>query len=77
MATDPAALLALLGIGVISFSMSPALIPVARQIVEQVSLRDLQRVVARALRLESAQQIAAHLGTAYPSIVKRSNGRIG
>jgi len=75
MAADPAALLALLGLGLTSFSMSPALIPASRQIVREVSLRDLRHVVARALRLASAQQIAAHLSSAFPAIVKRSNGR--
>ena len=75
MAADPAALVALLGLGVTSFSMSPALIPAARQIVREVSLGDLRRVVARALRLASAQQIAALLWSAYPGIIKRSNGR--
>jgi phosphotransferase system enzyme I (PtsI) len=75
MASDPAALIALLGLGVTSFSMSPALIPAARQIVREVSLSDVRRVVARALRLASAQQIAAHLLSAYPGIIKRSNGR--
>ena len=75
MAADPAALLALLGLGVTSFSMSPALIPAARQIVRDVSLGDVRRVVARALRLASAQQIAAHLYAAYPGVIKRTNGR--
>jgi phosphotransferase system enzyme I (PtsI) len=75
MASDPAALLALLGLGVTSFSMNPLLIPAARQIVRDVSVHDLRRVVARALRLPSAQQIALHLGAAYPEIITRTTGR--
>jgi phosphotransferase system enzyme I (PtsI) len=73
MAGDPAALIALLGLGVTSFSMSPSLIPAAREVVRSVSLGDVRRVVARALRLSSAQQIAAHLWSAYPGIIKRTN----
>ena len=75
MAADPAALIALLGLGVASFSMSPTLIPASRQIVRALSLGDVRRVVVQALRLASAQQIAAHLASAYPGIVKKTNGR--
>ncbi len=75
MAGDPAALVALLGLGVTSFSMSPSLIPAAREIVRALSLGDVRRVVARALRLPSAQEIAAHLWSAYPGIIRRSNSR--
>jgi phosphotransferase system enzyme I (PtsI) len=76
MAADPTALLALLGLGVTSFSMSPTLIPAAREIVREVSLDHLRPVVARALRLGSARQIAAYLASAFPGLLKRSNGRI-
>ncbi|MCX6544460.1 MAG: phosphoenolpyruvate--protein phosphotransferase [Acidobacteria bacterium] len=76
MAADPTALLALLGLGVTSFSMSPTLIPAAREIVREVSLDRLRPVVARALRLASARQIAAYLASAFPGLLKRSNGRI-
>jgi len=75
MAADPTALIVLLGLGITSFSMSPTLIPGARQIVRDLSMAEVRRVVARALRLASGTQIAAHLAQAYPGVVKRPNGR--
>jgi len=75
MAADPAALIALLGLGVRNFSMSPALIPAARHLVGELSIGQVRRVVARALTLGSAHQIAAHLAASYPDIIKWNNGR--
>jgi phosphotransferase system enzyme I (PtsI) len=75
MAADPAALVALLGLGITSFSMNPVLIPAAREIVRSLTLSEVRRVVARALKLPSGAEIAAHLAAAYPGIIRKSNGR--
>jgi len=47
MASDPAMLAVLLGLGLTSFSMTPRAIPAARQVVSSVSLKDLRSALKR------------------------------
>jgi phosphotransferase system enzyme I (PtsI) len=57
MASDPAMLALLVGMGLTRFSMTPAAIPVARRVIEEMDARELRLVAARALKLHSAPEI--------------------
>jgi phosphotransferase system enzyme I (PtsI) len=67
MASDPAVLALLVGMGLVRFSMTPAAIPVARQVIQEMDTRELRAVAARALRLESAPEIEQFLTDALTS----------
>ena len=64
MASDPAMLALLIGMGLSQFSMTPAAIPVARRVIQEVDARELRTVAARALQLESAPEIEQFLADA-------------
>jgi phosphotransferase system enzyme I (PtsI) len=57
MASDPAVLALLIGMGLVRFSMTPAAIPVARQVIRDLDARDLRAIARRALKLETAPEI--------------------
>jgi phosphotransferase system enzyme I (PtsI) len=57
MASDPAVLALLIGLGLTQFSMTPAAIPLARQVIEELDSRELKKMAARVLRLSSAIEI--------------------
>lgn len=57
MASDPAVLALLMGMGLVQFSMTPAAIPTARQVIQELDTRDLRKVAHRALKLHSAPEI--------------------
>jgi phosphotransferase system enzyme I (PtsI) len=57
MASDPAVLALLVGMGLTQFSMTPAAIPVARRVITEFDARELRAVAARALRLDTAPEI--------------------
>ncbi len=61
MASDPAVLALLVGMGLVQFSMTPAAIPVARQVIQEMDARELRLVAARALTLETAPEIEQFL----------------
>jgi phosphoenolpyruvate-protein phosphotransferase (PTS system enzyme I) len=61
MASDPAVLALLIGLGFAQFSMTPTAIPVAHQVIQDLDSRELQRMAARALRLGSAPEIEQYL----------------
>jgi phosphotransferase system enzyme I (PtsI) len=61
MASDPAVLALLVGMGLVQFSMTPAAIPVARQVIQEIDARELRLVAARALKLETAPEIEQFL----------------
>jgi phosphotransferase system enzyme I (PtsI) len=65
MAADPGALLLLLGLGVTEFSMSPAAIPEARDLVRQVAMADARRAAARAVSLPTSTDIAGLLAARF------------
>ena len=77
MAADPGALVLLLGLGVTEFSMSPAAIPEARELVRQVSMRDARRAALRAVRLPTSRDIAALLAARFPALATWPAGRDG
>ena len=57
MASDPAVLALLMGMGLVQFSMTPAAIPRARQVIQELDTRDLRAIAHRALKLHSAPEI--------------------
>ena len=61
MASDPVVLALLVGMGLVQFSMTPAAIPVARRVIQEIDARELRLVAARALRLETAPEIEQFL----------------
>ena len=61
MASDPVVLALLVGMGLVRFSMTPAAIPVARQVIQEMDSRELRVIAARALKLESAPEIEQYL----------------
>jgi phosphotransferase system enzyme I (PtsI) len=61
MASDPAVLALLIGMGLAQFSMTPAAIPVARQVIQEVDARELRQVAARVLKLDTAPEIEQFL----------------
>jgi phosphotransferase system enzyme I (PtsI) len=61
MASDPAVLALLIGMGLTRFSMTPAAIPVAHQVIRELDARELRRVAGRALRLGSAPEVEQYL----------------
>ncbi|HSP90141.1 MAG TPA: phosphoenolpyruvate--protein phosphotransferase, partial [Vicinamibacterales bacterium] len=77
MAADPGAMVLLLGLGVTEFSMSPAAIPEARDLVRQVSMRDARRAALRAVRLPTSRDIAALLAARFPALATWPAGRDG
>jgi phosphotransferase system enzyme I (PtsI) len=77
MAADPGALLLLLGLGVREFSMSPAAIPEARDLVRQVTMADARRAAARAVSLPTSKDIAALIAARFPALASWPAGRDG
>lgn len=67
MASDPAVLALLVGMGLTAFSMTPAAIPMARDVVRELDVRDLRAIAAGALKLESAPEIEQFLTQALTS----------
>jgi phosphotransferase system enzyme I (PtsI) len=57
MASDPAVLALLVGMGLTRFSMTPVAIPVAHQVIRDLDAKELRRVAGQALRLASAPEI--------------------
>ena len=62
MASDPALLAVLVGLGLTEFSMTPAAIPAARHLVGSVNAATLRGVVRRALQLGTIEEIESYLG---------------
>ena len=67
MASDPAVLALLIGMGLVRFSMTPSAIPAARQVIVEMDTRELRVIAARALKLESAPEIEQFLTDALTS----------
>jgi phosphotransferase system enzyme I (PtsI) len=67
MASDPALLGLLVGLGLTEFSMTPAAIPMARQVARELRARDARRLALDVLRLPTAADIEQHLFDALAS----------
>lgn len=61
MASDPALLGLLIGLGLTEFSMTPAAIPMARDVVSDLRVSDARRLAVEVLRLPTAADIEQHL----------------
>ncbi len=61
MASDPALLTLLVGLGLTEFSMTPGAIPVAKQVLADVRSDDLRRLARRILRLATIEEIEHEL----------------
>ena len=73
MASDPALVGLLVGLGLTEFSMTPGAIPIVRQVVQELSAQDVRRLANHALRLATAAEIEAYLFDALAaSAIQRS-----
>jgi phosphotransferase system enzyme I (PtsI) len=64
MASDPALLAVLIGLGLTEFSMTPAAIPAARRLVGTVETKTLRAIVRRASQLATVEDVEHYLGRA-------------
>jgi phosphotransferase system enzyme I (PtsI) len=61
MASDPALVGLLVGLGLTDFSMTPAAIPIVRQVVLELNAAEARRLAGHALRLPTAPEIEQYL----------------
>jgi phosphoenolpyruvate-protein kinase (PTS system EI component) len=61
MASDPALLTLLVGLGLTEFSMTPGAIPVATQVLSEVRSDELRAMARRVLRLATVEEIEREL----------------
>ncbi len=61
MASDPALVGLLVGLGLTEFSMTPAAIPMVRQVVQDLSATEARRLAGHVLRLPTAAEIEQYL----------------
>jgi phosphotransferase system enzyme I (PtsI) len=61
MASDPALVGLLVGLGLTEFSMTPAAIPMVRQVIQELSAAEARRLAGHALRLPTAADIEQYL----------------
>ena len=61
MASDPALVGLLVGLGLTEFSMTPGAIPIVRQVIEELSATEARRLASHALRLATATEIEQYL----------------
>ena len=74
MASDPALVGLLVGLGLTDFSMTPGAIPIVRQVVQQLNAHDARRLAGRALQLATAAEIEQYLFDALAaSAIQRSS----
>ena len=57
MASDPALLTLLVGLGLTEFSMTPGAIPVAKQVLSELRCDDLRALARRVLKLATIDEI--------------------
>ena len=69
MASDPALLTLLVGLGLTDFSMTPAAIPTARQVLAEIRSEDFRALARRIVRLPTAQDIERELHAALGGLL--------
>ncbi|MDP1568560.1 MAG: phosphoenolpyruvate--protein phosphotransferase [Vicinamibacterales bacterium] len=74
MASDPALLGLLVGLGLTSFSMTPAALPMAREVVLDLHAGDARRLAREVLRLSTAADVEHHLFDALAAAGSRRDG---
>jgi phosphoenolpyruvate-protein phosphotransferase (PTS system enzyme I) len=73
MASDPALVGLLVGLGLTDFSMTPGAIPIVRQVVQGMSAHEARRLAGHALKLSTAAEIEQYLFDALAaSAIQRS-----
>lgn len=73
MASDPALVGLLIGLGLTEFSMTPGAIPLVRQVVQDLDVAEARRLAGHALRLATAAEIEQYLFDALAaSAIQRS-----
>jgi phosphotransferase system enzyme I (PtsI) len=73
MASDPALVGLLVGLGLTEFSMTPGAIPIVRQVVQELRAEDARRLAGHAVRLATAAEIEEYLFDALAaSAIQRS-----
>ena len=73
MASDPALVGLLVGLGLTEFSMTPGAIPIVRRVVEEMSAHEAKRLAGHVLRLATAAEIEQYLFDALAaSAIQRS-----
>ena len=68
MASDPALLTLLVGLGLTEFSMTPGAISVAKQVLSEVKADDLRQLARRVRRLSTAEEIERELFTTLSTL---------
>lgn len=61
MASDPVALALLVGLGLREFSMTPAAIPLARRLLQEMRSDDLHAIARRVMRLATVEEVETEL----------------
>ena len=61
MAGQPRAFLLLLGMGLRSFSMSPAFIPTIKELANQATVEHAERVVEKVMEMKTTNQVKRYL----------------
>ena len=69
MASDPALLTLLVGLGLTDFSMTPSAIPTARQVLAEIRTEDFRALARRIIGLPTAQDIERELEAALGGLV--------
>ncbi len=75
MASDPALIGLLVGLGFRAFSMTPSAIPVVRRIVQDIRVPEARRLASGALRLATAGEVEQHLLDALVAVDRGSTPR--
>ena len=75
MASDPALLTLLVGLGLTEFSMTPGAIGVAKQVLSEARSDDLRAMARRLLRLPTVDEIERELLAALAASAPRPGGR--
>jgi phosphotransferase system enzyme I (PtsI) len=58
MASDPIQAIALMGLGIRTFSLSPAAIPLVKNAIRSISVSPVQAIMKQALKLASSEEVA-------------------
>jgi phosphoenolpyruvate-protein phosphotransferase (PTS system enzyme I) len=67
MASDPLLLRLLIGCGLTEFSMTPGALPMARRVVQEISVADMSRIAAQVLKLATVDDIERFLHETFAS----------
>jgi phosphoenolpyruvate-protein phosphotransferase (PTS system enzyme I) len=67
MASDPLLLRLLIGCGLTEFSMTPGALPMARRVVQEISVADMSRIAAQVLKLATVDDIERFLHDTFAS----------